>query len=140
MTCGCIGEPSIIMRAVSIRQEEKNHPGIIKARQYCRDYLQRVVLQVRCQGIIDNPSLNFHTVKGHPGRRNLYVSTWWPASDTRGYKVRIYLCTVDQDFNVRKDVTDQVADFARFTMIQRLQEKYDKTYAITTVDQYEYQS
>lgn len=140
MTCGCIGEPSIIMRAVCIRQEEKNDPRIIKARKYCREYLERVVLQVRCQGIIKNPTLNFHLVKGYLNKKNLYVSTWWPDSDTRGYKLRIYLCTVDQYFNVRKDITDQVADFARSTMIQRLQEKYDKTYAITTVDHHEYQN
>ena len=127
------------MRAVSIRQEEKNNPTIIKARQYCRDYLQRVVLQVRCQGIIDNPSLNFHTVKGHPGRRNLYVSTWWPDSDTAGYKVRFYICTVDQDFNLRKDISDQMYNDARAKMISRLQEKFNRTYAVTTVDQYEYQ-
>ena len=127
------------MRAVSIRQEEKNHPTIIKASQYCRDYLQRVVLKVRCQGIIDNPSLCFHTVKGNGDRRNLYVSTWWPDTDTAGYKVRFYLCTVDKDFNIRKDVQDNVYDFARSTMIQRLQAKFDKAYPVTTVDLYEYQ-
>lgn len=128
------------MRAVSIRQEEKNHPTIIKASQYCRDYLQRVVLKVRCQSIIDNPSLCFHTVKGHPGRRNLYVSTWWPDSDTAGYKVRFYICTVDQDFNLRKDISDQMYNDARAKMISRLQEKFNRTYAVTTVDQYEYQN
>jgi len=128
------------MRAVSIRTEEKSDPRIIKASEYCRDYLQRVVLQVRCQGILENPTLNFHTVKGYPNRKNLYVSTWWPGTDTAGYKVRFYLCTVDQDFNVRKDITDQVADFARSSMIQRLQAKYDKAYPLTTVDHYEYQN
>jgi len=127
------------MRAVSIREEEKNNPTIIKARQYCRDYLQRVVLQVRCQGILDNPSLNFHTVKGNGDRRNLYVSTWWPDTDSAGYKVRFYICSVGQDFNLRKDITDDMYNDAMARMIKRLQEKFDKSYPVTNVDQYEYQ-
>lgn len=127
------------MRAVTIRQEEKNHPAIIKASQYCHDYLERVVLQVRSQGIISDPKLNFHLVKGYAGKKNLYASTWWPGSDTKGYKVRIYLCTVDGDFNVRKDITDPITEFARSTMIQRLQEKYDKLYTIKTVEEYDTQ-
>ena len=128
------------MRAVSIRTEEKSDPRVIKARQYCRDYLQRVVLQVRCQGIINDPSLYFHLVKGFGGRKNLYVSTWWPDTDRRGYKVRFYLCTVDAGYDLRKDIPDNVYDFARSTMIQRLQAKYDKSYPSTTIDHYEYQN
>lgn len=127
------------MRAVTIRQEEKNHPAIVKASQYCHDYLERVVLQVRSQGIIANPKLNFHLVKGYPNKKNLYASTWWPGTTKRGYKVRIYLCTVAEDFNVRKDIQDNIHDFARSNMIQRLQQKYDKLYSVKTTDQYDYQ-
>lgn len=129
----------LIMRAVTIRQEEKKDRRVIKAMEYCREYLERVVLQVRCQNTIKDPKLNFHLVKGYNNKKNLYVSTWWPESDSRSYKVRLYINTVEADFNVRKDISDQVADFARHSMITRLQKMYDKTYGVITIDQHELQ-